>query len=597
MDRRWDRLEVQILLALALVRIGDGNRLHQCLRIRVRRVFKHPCTWSDFHEAAQIHHAHLMADALDHRHIVADEQEGQLQIGLQFHHQVQNLRLHRHIQRRDGFIRDDQFRVQCEGAGNCDPLTLTAGHFMWEAAHEAARQMHPIKERGNPVLNFRARGDVVVLHRLCDLIHQLHLRIERSKGILKDHLHIKARLVQFFLAEAENVAALKLDLAGGRLHQAQDGSTAGGFTTARFAHEAEGLTFEHLKGHIFDRMHLRHCAAQNAALDRETGDEVFYIQQHLIGAFDRLNLGLLDAHQLHGLGIILTAHLAEFWNRRQQRLGIVVLRVLKDLVDGAFFDLIAAIHDHHAVGHLRHHRHIVGDEHHRSTGFALQTIHQCKNFGLDGHIERGCGLIRNQQTRLAGHGHCDHHTLAHAAREFMRVLFHPPLGLGDADLAQNLDGARLCLFLGHALVDSQTFGQLAAHSEHRIERRHRFLKNHSDLISANLLHQIGLGFGEVDGLVIARIEHQFARCNGAAAIFNKTHKREGRDRFARSGLPYDAQSFTSRDVKRNILNTDHWAVLGFEFDPKAFDLCNGLVQHPRILSVLTHLGGAYLGAI
>ena len=40
--------------------------------------------------------------------IVRDEQVGQLQSLLEIHQQVDDLRLHRHVQRRDRFVGDDE---------------------------------------------------------------------------------------------------------------------------------------------------------------------------------------------------------------------------------------------------------------------------------------------------------------------------------------------------------------------------------------------------------------------------------------------------------------------------------------------------------
>ena len=108
-------------------------------------------------------------------------------------------------------------------------------------------------------------------------------------------------------------------------------------------------------------------------------------------------------------------HLSKLGNCCQQRLGVVMLRIVKDLFDRAFLNLVAAEHHDHPVGDLRHHRHIVRDKQHSRAGLALQAVNQCQNFGLDGHIQRGCRFIGDQQTWLAGKGHRDHHTLTHTA--------------------------------------------------------------------------------------------------------------------------------------------------------------------------------------
>ena len=64
------------------------------------------------------------------------------------------------------------------------------------AAHETARQLNTIKQHLNAVLQCFALQRAKVMHGFGDLIRQLHLRVQRCKGILENHLHIKARITQ-----------------------------------------------------------------------------------------------------------------------------------------------------------------------------------------------------------------------------------------------------------------------------------------------------------------------------------------------------------------------------------------------------------------
>lgn len=82
-----------------------------------RRVFDHP---------TQIHDAGPVRDVLDDREIMADEQIGQAKLLLQVAQQVDDLCLHRNVERRDGLIADDQAGQQNERAGNTDALALGA---------------------------------------------------------------------------------------------------------------------------------------------------------------------------------------------------------------------------------------------------------------------------------------------------------------------------------------------------------------------------------------------------------------------------------------------------------------------------------------
>ena len=63
---------------------------------------------------------------------------------------------------------------------------------------------------------------------------------------------------------------------------------------------------------------------------------------------------------------------------------------------------------------------------------------QVEDLRLHGDVEGGGRLVGEQQRRAAGQGDGDHHALAHAAGQLVRVLVEPALGLGDADVVEQL---------------------------------------------------------------------------------------------------------------------------------------------------------------
>ena len=77
-----------------------------------------------------------------------DEQVGQAQLCLQVVEQVQDLVLYEHVERGHGFVQDDDFRVEREGAGYGHALALAAGEFVRVAAHGAARQGYHVEQLG-----------------------------------------------------------------------------------------------------------------------------------------------------------------------------------------------------------------------------------------------------------------------------------------------------------------------------------------------------------------------------------------------------------------------------------------------------------------
>ncbi len=69
----------------------------------------------------------------------------------------------------------------------------------------------------------------------------------------------------------------------------------------------------------------------------------------------------------------------------------------------------------------------------------LQPQQQVEDLRLDGRVERGGGLVGDDQLGLEGERHRDHRALPHAAGELVRVVVDPLSGLRDAHPAQQLD--------------------------------------------------------------------------------------------------------------------------------------------------------------
>ena len=169
-------------------------------------------------------------------------------------------------------------------------------------------------------------------------------------------------------------------------------------------------------------MHIGHCAPQNTALNWKAGGQVFDLKQWFICPLDGFANSVFVAKKAHWFRQFLARHFTQFWHCGKQRLGITMLWVFENLLDRAFFHFIAAIHHNNTVSHLCHHGHVMGDKHHSGAGFAFQPVNKRKDFGLNGHIKRSGWFICNQQSWLAGQSHCDHHPLAHTARELMWKL-------------------------------------------------------------------------------------------------------------------------------------------------------------------------------
>ncbi len=129
---------------------------------------------------------------------------------------------------------------------------------------------------------------------------------------------------------------------------------------------------------------------------------------------------------------------------------------------------------------------VVTDQQQRHVQALLQLFEQQKNLALHGDVQRGGRLIGDQQFRLAGQCHGNHHSLTLPAGQLVRIGLEALLRLLNADQLQQLDDALLRFTATDATMQQQGLTDLSGHAVQRVQRRHRFLKDHRDAIAAQL---------------------------------------------------------------------------------------------------------------
>src|SRR5579883_1574590 len=227
-------------------------------------------------------------------------------------------------------------------------------------------------------------------------------------------------------------------------------------------------------------------------------------------------------------------------HRTQQAGGIGMQGALEDGVGARLLDHVASVHDDHALADLRYHAEVVRDQHHRCAHIAREAADQIEQLRLDRHVECGGRLVGDQQAWVAGERHGDHHALAHAAGELVRIIFEARAGGGDAHRFQQRDRATASLRLREAQMQFLRLGELEADRQHRVERGHRVLEDHRDFVAADVPH---LAFGErdeIDAPAIAGIEENFAVGDPSRWIRHQPHDREGGHGFAAAAFAHDA---------------------------------------------------------
>ena len=197
---------------------------------------------------------------------------------LQVLKQVDHLRLNRHVERADGLVRDDEFGVERQGAGDADALALSAREFMRIAPYMLGPQAHPVEKRGDLLFFFLSFRDAVDGQRLADDAAHRHARVQGRIRILEDDLHLAPESAHRLPIQGADVRALEAHLARGRLDEAQDGPAGGGFAAPALSDESERLARLQIEADPVHGAHIVADPGEYAPAHREVLHHVFYFE-------------------------------------------------------------------------------------------------------------------------------------------------------------------------------------------------------------------------------------------------------------------------------------------------------------------------------
>ena len=107
---------------------GKGAQQPPC--VRVARVVKDFLGGPDLDDFPGIHHGDPVRDAGDHAQIVRNQHDADAGLALDITQQVEHLRLYGHIQRRSGFVGEEDVRVQGQRDGKHAPLAHPSGKIV-----------------------------------------------------------------------------------------------------------------------------------------------------------------------------------------------------------------------------------------------------------------------------------------------------------------------------------------------------------------------------------------------------------------------------------------------------------------------------------
>ena len=170
-------------------------------------------------------------------------------------------------------------------------------------------------------------------------------------------------------------------------------------------------------------------------------------------------------------------------------------------------------------------------------------VDERQDLRLRGHVERGRGLVRDQDLRIQRHGGRDHHALPLAAGQLMRVGSQNPRRIGDPNgREQPFEAAPVH---PHP-VGIEGFPHLVADAEAWVERAHGLLEDHADLPAPERPERPMRNPQQVRSA-----EHDLTR-RGAQALRQEAHDGRGQRRLARSRLADHAMHLARPEVEREV---------------------------------------------
>ena len=206
---------------------------------------------------------------------MGNEEHGQVTLFLQFHQQVDDLRLNGYVQCRDRFVAEEEFRVNGQCSRDTDTLTLAAGELVNVTHCMLGVQTYHIQQFQNQTffLFFVFCQTMNADTFRNDVIYFL-MWVQRCVWVLEDHLHLFGEVKAFLLGQLVDIFALVLHFAAGLWQHTDAGFAAGGFTTAGLTNDTQCFTFMDHEGNVIHC--FQHAVFAGAVIFAEIADFQFY---------------------------------------------------------------------------------------------------------------------------------------------------------------------------------------------------------------------------------------------------------------------------------------------------------------------------------
>ncbi len=161
-------------------------------------------------EVTQIHDTDAVADMLDDREVVGDEEVGKVVPLFQVLEEVDDLGLDGHVEGGDRLIADHEAGLDGQAPGDADALALAAGELVGVSMEHVWGQAALLHDLDGVVLLALAvlLEEVVGQQPLADDLTHRHAGVKGGVGVLEDDLHVPAEMAHLVVAEAGQVDAI-----------------------------------------------------------------------------------------------------------------------------------------------------------------------------------------------------------------------------------------------------------------------------------------------------------------------------------------------------------------------------------------------------
>ena len=226
------------------------------------------------------------------------------------------------------------------------------------------------------------------------------------------------------------------------------------------------------------------------------------------------------------------------------------------LTQRTIFHDLTGIDDGNTVAVLCNDTEIMRDEQHGGIVFLFQATDHFEHLRLNGHIQRGRRLVRDQKLRVTCKRNGDDDTLLHTTGELVRVV--AVTLCGDANHLQHFS-CLLFRFLSGKLrvVVTNNLKDLITNCHNRVQRCHRILEDHGNLTTTHLAHFLFAQLQQVVSFIEDLTGKDLSR-----RIRNQTHDASRQCRFTCAGLTNKAERFTASDLQICIIQCADHTVCG-----------------------------------